>query len=471
MVKLRKMAMGTYIIAIFLLMFTLAACTGNREATEAPTPVPSTPAPAQTTEPTSPPTQTPSPTPEPTPEPPPQTDIKDLILTGQTIMSASHASYIIDSNGGLWAWGSNERGQIGDGTQTILEFINEAPYVIRLDDNDRFSPVKIMDDVVAVSVGNFHTMAIKTDGSLWGWGLNSSGQVGNGEYDRYTAETPRTQLTPVKVLEDVVAVSAGGQHTAAIKSDGSLWFWGSGSRAIFIQSPHMSTRPTAIIGDVLPDGVIEYYETVSIPTPVKAMDDVIAVSAGNNHIMAIKSDGSLWAWGNNRNGRLGAGEAIEYITPIWVMDDVAYVSAGFNYTMVIKTDGSLWSWGSNGWGGFLGDGTTGERRIPAKIMDDVAAISAGNNHVMAIKKDGTLWGWGDNSNGQLGNGEVSGANPTPIFIMDDVIAVATGGSHTMAIKADNSVWVWGFNLSGQLGDGTADDRLLPVKIMDNAFNP
>ncbi len=319
--------------------------------------------------------------------------------------------------------GGNTYGQLGDGTYF----------------NDKNSPIKIMDNVEAVSAGLYHTAAIKTDGSLWTWGSNSEGQLGD--------STTTSKFSPVKIMDNVAAVSAGYYHTAAIKTDGSLWTWGGNSSG------------------ALGDGT-----TTNKSSPVKIMDNVAAVSAGYCHTAAIKTDGSLWTWGDNCFGQLGDSTIMnkQYI-PVKIMDNVAAVSVGSWHTTAIKTDGSLWTWGENCYG-CIGDGTTTDRNIPVKIMDNVAAVSAGDHHTAAIKTDGSLWIWGYNGFGQLGDGTTTDRN-IPVKIMDNVAAVYTGMGHTAAIKTDGSLWTWGYNDCGQLGDGTKTDRNIPVKIMDGIKLP
>jgi alpha-tubulin suppressor-like RCC1 family protein len=203
-------------------------------------------------------------------------------------------------------------------------------------------------------------------------------------------------------------------------------------------------------------------DTMSTPAPVEGI--YTSVSAGADYAMAIKADGSLWAWGLNEYGQLGDGTNVDSFTPTKIMDNVAAVDAGIDYAMAIKTDGSLWAWGLNEYGQ-LGDGTNTDRLAPVKIMDNVAAVDAGIDYAMAIKIDGSLWVWGLNEYGQLGDGTLDNRN-APVKVMDHVVAVSAGFLHTKAIKTDGSLWAWGLNEYGQLGDGTNIDRLAPVKIMD-----
>lgn len=208
--------------------------------------------------------------------------------------------------------------------------------------------------------------------------------------------------------------------------------------------------------------------TTSKTTPVKVMSDVVKVSSTGYHTVAIKSNGSLWAWGCNYYGQLGNGTTVNSISPMHVMDDVVSVSADSSRTFAIKKDGSLWAWGGNA-NGRLGNGTLINRTTPVKILDSVIAVSAGGYHTMAIKKDGSLWAWGLNSSGRLGDG-TSINKVIPVKIMDSVESVSAGNWHTMAIKKDGSLWAWGINTSGRLGDGTTTNRILPTKILDSVLS-
>lgn len=285
-------------------------------------------------------------------------------------------SAMVDSDGNLWMWGDNSCSQLLN--NTVLS---------------RNYPLKIAEDVVAVSLGtswlvsyNYsHYAIIKKDGTLWMWGGNNYGQLGDG--------TIVDKKEPVKIMTDVESVCLGDSYSTVIKKDGSLWMWGNNNRGR------------------LGDGT-----TVDKIIPVQIMTDVKAVSLGYSHSAIIKNDGSLWMWGDNTYGQLGDGTTESKITPIQVMTDVSSISLGEHHSGAIKKDGSLWMWGDNTYGQ-LGNKSIINRSTPVKVMDDVISVSLGGYHSGAIKTDGSLWMWGANGSGRLGNGESTGMSNTPIKIM------------------------------------------------------
>ena len=331
----------------------------------------------------------------------------------------SHSLAIL-SDGSLWAWGSNDSGQLGDGTNV-----------------DKHIPVKIMDDVMAINAGAWSSFAIKNDGTLWAWGYNSYGQLGD--------STTVDRHTPVHIMDNVKSFSMRGEHSLVIKSDGSLWAWGD----------NWSGK--------LGDGTQN-----NSATPVHIMDNVTAISAGGHHSLAIKSDGSLFSWGSNWTGQLGYGDIYNVEIPVHITDSITAISAGGLHSLVIKSDGSLWAWGHNSYGQ-LGDSTTIEKYTPVHIMDNVIEINAGGYHSLVITNDGSLWAWGENWNGKVGDGTTTHRNE-PIKIMDNMIAVSGGNRHSLAIKGDGTLWAWGSNEFGGLGDGTTIDRYTPVQVIFESAN-
>ena len=341
-----------------------------------------------------------------------------------------HSTFAIKDDGSLWGWGW----EYSDDRQAF-----ETREVQPL-------PAKILDNV-AVIVSELavhrHT-AIKADGSLWAWGSNWNGALGDG--------TTEDRTIPVKIMDNVSSVSKESEHTMAIQTDGSLWAWGSNWNG------------------VLGDGTTE-----NRTIPVKIMDNVSSVSMGSGYTMAIQTDGSLWAWGSNWNGMLGDGTTEDRAIPVKIMDNVSSVSLGGSHTMAIQTDGSLWAWGSNRYGE-IGDGTTINRNLPVKIMDDIVYAWPTHGRTTAVKTDGSLYAWGSNENGQLGDGTIINRY-SPVRIMNGVTSVSMGFDYTMAVREDNSLWAWGANRHtygasmdqhvSRLGDGTMLDRHSPTKIMDD----
>jgi len=289
------------------------------------------------------------------------------------------------------------------------------------------------DSYSSICSGSNHAAYIKSDGSLWAWGWNDCGQIGD--------DSTNYKTFPVKVMDGAVQVSTGDQHTLAIKSDGTLWAWGENRFGQLGDGTEMRRK-----------------------YPVKVMDDVIQAAAGKSYSLAIKSDGSLWAWGVNTTGQLGNGTKIMTSQPVKIMDGVIKIATGGWHALAIKSDGTLWAWGDNRYGQ-LGNDTRMQKLLPIQIADDFVQISAGEWHNAAIKADGSLWVWGYNGVGQLGTSNHKDKY-SPVKIMDHIVQTSCGGSYTVALDADGYMWTWGRNADGQLGNGTFIDRNFPGKVTD-----
>ena len=310
-------------------------------------------------------------------------------------------------------------------------------------ETSRSSPVQVdnSNDWNAVMAGLYHTLAIKSDGSLWAWGLNKYGQLGDG--------TKTNRRTPVQVgfTKDWAAASAGDIHTVALKTNGTVWAWGNNS-----------------FGQLGDGGKTDR----NSPVQVGDSKDWTKVSAGYGHTVALKADGTLWAWGWDKYGQLGNGTKTDRSSPVQVgtSNDWAAVSAGASYTVALKKDGTVWAWGSNSYGR-LGDGTETDKSAPVQVGSekDWAAVSAGRSHVVALKKGGTVWAWGWNEYGQLGDGaKTNRSSPAKVGNSKDWAEASAGRGHAVALKKDGTIWAWGWNKDGQLGDGTEMDRSAPVKV-------
>ncbi|MEM9487587.1 MAG: hypothetical protein AAGC55_00515, partial [Myxococcota bacterium] len=307
-----------------------------------------------------------------------------------------------------------------------------------------------------IGFGARHSCLKKDDGTLWCWGRNGSGEVGIGSVS-FKEETP---IEIDALGDDVVEVSSGYAHTCARKRNGALWCWGNNVRGqLGDGTTHKRTLPI-------------HLEALS--------DDVAQVGLGRRHSCAVKTDGSLWCWGDNSQGQLGDGTRHKRKEPTQVSgldSGIATVSTGTRASSTCAVDnyGRVSCWGNNG-RGQLGDGSTKDRLVPTPVaadanghaFDHVTDLCSGVGHTCARKSDGTVWCWGDNRRGQLGNGSVYGISrrPTPVVLSADVQAhgLSCGDRHTCAVTADGSLQCWGDNSSGQLGDGTFHDRLAPVPV-------
>ncbi len=302
----------------------------------------------------------------------------------------------------------------------------------------RSIPVEVMQDVISVSAGNDHSLALKADGTLWAWGWNLGGQLGDG--------TITTRLTPVKIMTNVISISAGRYYSLALKTDGTLWSFGSNDR-----------------------GQLGVGTLVDSSVPKQIMTNVVAMSAGSYHGFALKADGNLWSWGWGGYGQLGTLLHYDTQSPLQVMSGVSSMSGGYGHSMVIKPDGILLAFGL-GAAGQLGTGSSSDYNDPSQSMVGVADVSAGVAHTTVLRMDGTVWTFGYNLNGQLGDGTVDGRY-TPLQVMSEAISVVSGGAHTLVVKPNGTLWTFGRNASGQLGDGTFIQRNLPIQVMTGVMLP
>lgn len=354
----------------------------------------------------------------------------DVATLGQrsVVAAGKDHSAIIDSNHTLWVWGSNQYGQIGNdgaynGVYTQHRYTTHADGTFTDQPREykiQTTPVKVLENVASVSCGAYFTAAIKEDGTLWMWGQNDMGQLGNG--------TRHNQYVPVQVLDQVAAVSCGYCHTSAIRYDGSLWVWG-----------HNGYNQLGTNGVV--NGQAPGWGNTQLPIqtiPVKIMDQVSMVSCGNWHTAAIKTDGTLWEWGQNLSDSSSSTQAAsDQVVPVQISSGVKSVCCGEETTVLTDANGVLSVQGSY-------------KHIPFLQRTDTTAIRYGSEwHCAAICADGSLWVRGHN---------YSVFDTKFHKMMDDVCDVACGGTHILAVKSDGSVWAWGFNGYGQIGNGGLGEK-------------
>lgn len=329
-------------------------------------------------------------------------------------------------------WGENTNGQLGAVTTELCgtQACSTNPVQVRS-----------LPDVVDVRAGSLHSVALRSDGTVWTWGDNALGQLGVG--------TGPDSTTPVQVpgLSGITAIAAGGYHTLALKSDGTVWSWG---------------HQTGGLGD----------GTTTSPryTPIQVVNltNVVAIAAGRAHSLAVKSDGKVWAWGFNSSGQLGNNSTQNSALPVQtqVITGITAVAAGGYHSIARKSDGTAWAWGEN-FNGMLGIGSTQDKKRAVQVtaLTNVVAVAAGESHTLAVRQDGTLWSFGQNTYGQLGDGTTTQRlSPVQVQALASVTGFDGGVSHSVALLADGTVWGWGSGAFGQLDDGSTAGRTTPATM-------
>ncbi|MCD1260078.1 S8 family serine peptidase [Paenibacillus athensensis] len=299
--------------------------------------------------------------------------------------------------------------------------------------------------IVAISAGNYHSIALKNDGTVWSWGYNTTGNLGDG--------TTTNRKTPVMVsgLTNVIAIAASGSHNLALKSDGTLWSWGSNSNG------------------QLGIGASSGYRVV--PTQITTLSGVAKIAAGSLHSLAVMNDGTVKVWGDGSYGQLGRGSTSSSSTPVTVtgLSGIVSITAGSYHSVALKNDSTVWTWGQNTYGQ-LGNGTgVSSSVLPVQAtLTGISKIESGALHTLALKNDGTVWAWGYGASGQVGNGTSGYYNikyaPVQVSTISSIVDFSAGGSFNVASKSDGTLWSWGANDSGQLGDGSKTMRVTPVQI-------
>jgi alpha-tubulin suppressor-like RCC1 family protein len=343
-------------------------------------------------------------------------------LTVTNIASGNYAyhSLFLKSDGSLWAMGYNDYGQLGSGTL-----------------NKTNRPEQIMPSgVTAIAAGGEHSLVLKSDGSLWAMGRDNYGQLGNGTNSGIYYTNRPEQIVP----SGVTAIAAGQYYSLFLKSDGSLWA--------------MGVNYSGQLGDGTSDSG-NYY--TNWPELI-VTNGVTAIAAGQAHSLFLKSDGSLWAMGYNSDGELGDGTGINTNRPEQITNGVVAIAAGLRHSLFLKSDGSLWVMGDDS-SGQLGDGgiLNNHTYRPEQITNGVVAIAAGGEFSLFLKSDGSLWAMGGRNYGELGDGSASYFTNRPEQIVaSNVTAIAAGYIHSLFLKSDGSLWAMGYNIYGELGDGFVD---------------
>jgi alpha-tubulin suppressor-like RCC1 family protein len=337
------------------------------------------------------------------------------------------------------SWGSNNIGELGDGTFTSRSLYGAVS--------------GLGSGIVQIAAGSSFGLALRSDGTVWGWGSNGAGQLGDGT-------TTPSQTTPVEVtgLSAVVAVAAGIDQSLALRSDGTVWAWGADRYGQLGDAANNAAQPT--------------------PVQVTGLTGVTKIAAGGLFSLALRSDGTVWAWGYNAVGELGNGTTADSNVPVQVtgLARITAIAAGEgDSAMAIRTYPktgvtSVWTWGSND-AGQLGDGTLSSHLVPEQVTGigarGIAGIAVGNGFELALGADGSVWAWGADGYGQLGIGPQFTRFTRPLQAIaagSGIVQLAAGVNHALALRSNGTVLAWGKDSYGELGLGNTDPAGGPVQV-------
>jgi len=353
------------------------------------------------------------------------------------LAAGQYYSLGLRADGSLYAWGINNFGQLGIATNSGTATANATP-------------TQVAGTYTQVAAGSFHSLGLRADGSLYAWGANQYGQLGNATNNDSSSPNP----TPTQVAGTYRQVAGAGNHSLGLRADGSLWAWGSNTSGELGTTTNSGT-PTPT------------------PTPTQVAGTYTQVAGAGNHSLGLRADGSLYAWGNNRDGQLGTTTNnftnTPNPTPAQVAGTYTQVVAGGSYSLALQADGSLYAWGSNSYGQLgkaanSGTGTPNPTPTATGTALVTRSLAMGASFGLAVKGDGTLWAWGDNAYGQLGLASTTARATRPVQVgtATDWVMVAAGEYHTLGLRADGSLYAWGWNNYGQLGSPTNSGTNAPT---------
>ena len=349
-----------------------------------------------------------------------------MAAAGLALSPTGQASAAVDSD--VYTWGSNSFGQLGDGSP--LSTMRGTPGLVSVS------------GVIEVSGGREHVIALKDDGTVITWGSDANGALGNGG-------TQGNQSSPVTVtgLTGVIDVDDGHYHSLALKSDGTVWGWGQNHLGQLAQGNEASP--------------------VTSPVQWGYIDNAVGVYGGRDMTYVLDDSGTLWCSGGRGLECGRALQANEITNPVAVngLPDITDVAGGRNHGVALAADGTVWTWGEND-AAQLGDGTRNSRATPEQVdgLSGIVDVGAGADHSMAVTASGEVYAWGENGRGELGLGNTTDRlSPVAVPGLSGIVDVDAGRSHSFAITADGRLWTWGWN-DGRQVNSTGSNVLNPYLV-------
>lgn len=350
------------------------------------------------------------------------------------VAAAGSHTIALTRDGAVWAWGLSVNGSLGDGTS---------------DGRYQRTPIQVLgpggtgtlNDVIAVATSSFEGgLALKRDGTVWAWGAEDNGALGDGNTSGFSG-TPVQVVGPggVGFLTDIVSIAAYAGHSLALKSDGTVWAWGFNAYGqVGDGSTTARSTPVQVVG----------------PGGTGFLTNVIAIAAGQLSSVALKSDSTVWTWGDNSYAELGNGTYTNSSTPVEVvgpggsgtLSGVVAIAAGALHVLALKSDPTLWAWGADSHDQ-LGIHGAASQRAPVQVfgsggtaLTGIAAIAGGGEHSLVLKNDGTVQTWGRNAEGQLGDGTTTDSfQPVTVSDLTDVVDVRGGYDYSVALVLANTL--------------------------------
>ena len=352
------------------------------------------------------------------------------------ISAGSRFSLAVNAAGVPYSWGNDSASQLGNGLPDA--------------NRNTAAPFGTITDIRSLSAGQeYHGIVVRNDGTAWAWGYRGNVDCAVG--------TVASAPFKVDYATDILAASAGYDHTLLLRNDGRVLSFGCNNAG-------QLGRPGAA-PPMTPPAVVSGLAA-----------NIVAVAAGDGYSLALDANGDVWSWGRaNPTDRSGRSDSP---TPVRLagLSNIIAIAAANEHALALRRDGAVLAWGSNR-NGKLGDGTEVDRAVPTLTLlaSQITAIAAGSNNSLALRADGIVLSWGINETGQLGSGSASPGfrpAPAPVVGLADVVAISCGFGlgHSLALRRDGSVWAWGRNDAGQLGDGSNTTRLAPVVVQGLNLN-